>query len=363
MDKERSQRFMRKVVGDIGTAMSAALVHVGDKVGLFKAMAGAGPITAAELVDRTGIGMRYVEEWLAAMVCAEYVEYDAAGETFTLPDEHALFFTDPASEYYLGGMFAGLPGLMAVTPRVTAAFERGGGVSFSDFGEGLPVALEQMNRSVYESRLVRSWLPALPDVVRRLETGGRAIDVGCGTGVVPILLAQAFPSARIEGLDVDARSIGIARGYARTAGVAERVRFVVDTAQALSGSDGYDLVTTFDVIHDLPDPLDVLRRIRASLADGGTYLMVEPKVDDRLENNRDNPFCRMLFAISCLHCVPQSISQGGPGLGACWGPAKAREIAERAGFGSFETLPIRSPALAFYALRKTAPAPGATTRN
>jgi 2-polyprenyl-3-methyl-5-hydroxy-6-metoxy-1,4-benzoquinol methylase len=216
---------------------------------------------------------------------------------------------------------------------------------------------------VYESRLVRSWLPALPETVRRLESGGRAIDIGCGTGVVPILLAQAFPAAKVEGLDLDARSIGIARDYARAAGVADRVRFVVDSAQALPAAAGYDLVTTFDVIHDLPDPLGVLERIRAALADGGTYLMVEPKVDDRLENNRDNPFCRMLFAISCLHCVPQSISQGGPGLGACWGPAKAREIAGQAGFGHFEVLPIRSPALAFYALRNDAPVPNAPSRT
>ncbi len=351
MDRERSQRFMQKVVGDAGTAMAAALVFVGDRVGLFRAMAGAGALRAQDLVERTGIHPRYVEEWLGAMVCAGYVEYDAGAERFTLPDEHAAFLTDPASEYYLGGLFAGLPGLMAMAPRLAAAFERGGGVSFADFGESMPLALEQMNRAVYENRLVRSWLPAMPEVVRRLEAGGRAIDVGCGTGIVPITLARAFPSARIEGLDLDARSIAIARSNAHEAGLADRVHFVQSSAAELPAEPRYDLVTSFDTIHDMPDPLGVLQRIRAALAEGGSYLMVEPRVEDSLEANRANPFARMLFSISCLHCVPQSLAQGGPGLGACWGPARARELARQAGFTRFEPLAIRSPAMAFYELR------------
>ena len=351
MDKERSQQFMQKAIGDVGTAMAASLVFVGDRVGLFKAMAGAGALHADELVGKTDIHPRYVEEWLGAMVCAGYVDYDPATDTFVLPDEHAIFFADETTEYYLGGMFGGLPGLMAMAPRLVAAFENGKGVSFGDFGEGLPVALEQMNRSVYESRLVRSWLPTMPEVVQRLEAGGRAIDVGCGTGIVPITLARAFPHAHIEGLDLDARSIAIARGYARDAGLADRVRFVDASADALSDTPGYDFVSTFDVIHDLPDPLGVLERIRGALAEGGTYLMVEPKVDDRLEANRGNPFAKLMYAISCLHCVPQSLAQGGEGLGACWGPGRAREMAAQAGFSRFDVLPVRNPALAFYALR------------
>ena len=350
MDKAKSQQFMQKVVGDAGTAMAAALVHVGVRVGLFKAMAGAGALSASDLSDRTGIGVRNVAEWLAAMASAGYVEYDPAGERFTLPEEHALFFAQPQSEYFLGGLFDGLPGLMAMAPRLAAAFERGGGVSFAEFGAGMPLALEQMNRPVYENRLVRSWLPAVPGAIERLTAGGRAIDVGCGTGVVPLILAKAFPDARIEGLDLDARSIEIARGYAREQGLQDRVRFIQAGADALEPQPGYDLITTFDVIHDLPDPGQVLARIRSALAPGGTYLMVEPAVDDRLENNLGNPFARMLYAISCLHCVPQSLAQGGPGLGACWGPARARELAMAAGFGGFQALPVRSPVMAFYAL-------------
>ncbi len=351
MDKERTQRFMQKLVGDVGTAMAAALVFVGDRTGLFKAMAGAGSITADSLADTTGIHPRYVEEWLGAMTCIGYVEHDPAGDTFALPDEHALFFVDPASEYYFGGMFGALPEMMGVAPRLAAAFKRGDGISYAEFGAGLPVAIERMNRSIYESRLVQSWLPTMPEVVRRLEAGGRAIDIGCGTGVVPVVLAKGFPQARIEGLDLDARSIENAAGYAAEAGVAGRVRFINASADSLPAEPAYDLITTFDVVHDLPDPLGTLERIRAALAEGGSYLMVEPKMGDGLDENRQNPFGRMFYSISCLHCVPQSLSQGGPGLGACWGPSRARELASQAGFGHFEVLPARSPAMAFYELR------------
>lgn len=351
MDKERAQRFMQKVIGDVGTALSGALVLVGDRTGLFRAMAGAGPLQAAELARRSGVHPRYVEEWLAAMVCAGYVDHDPQTGRFTLPEEHAMYFADAAAETYLGGMFTGLPGMMAMAPKLADAFVQGKGLSFAEFGEGLPVALEQMNRTVYENRLVRSWLATMPQVVERLQAGGRAIDVGCGTGVVPLVLARAFPKASIEGLDLDPRSIAIARGYAEQAGLQQRVRFIQAPVDALSGQPGYDLITTFDVVHDLPDPLGALRRIRAALSDGGTYLMVEPKVDDALERNRENPLGRMLSAMSCLHCVPQSLAQGGPGLGACWGPTRARELAAEAGFSRFAVLPARSLAMAFYELR------------
>ena len=226
MNKELSQKFMQKVVGDVGAALAAALVLAGDKAGLFKAMAGAGPLRAADLAVRQGMHPRYAEEWLAAMACAGYVVYDAQADTFHLPDEHAVFFADPATEFYLGGLFTGLPGLMAMAPQLSRAFAGGGGIAFTEFGEQLPLALEAMNRPVYESRLVRTWLPTMPGVVLRLQQGGRAIDVGCGTGIVPIALARGFPQACVEGLDLDARSIEIARAHARDAGLAGRIRFI-----------------------------------------------------------------------------------------------------------------------------------------
>lgn len=352
MDKDKSTRFMLKLVGDAGTTLAAGLLVVGDRSGLFKAMAGAGPLSADALAERTGISIRQVEEWLAAMSGAGYVEHDPGANTFLLSDEHALFLIDPSSEYYLGGLFQGLLGLLPMTTKLADSFKTGRGISFADFGSDFPCSLAAMNRPVYENRLVRSWLPAMPDVVARLEAGGRALDVGCGTGVVPITIAKAFRSATVAGLDFDARSIEIARGYARESGLDDRISFVAQPVDALPSEPGWDLISSFDVIHDLPDPLGAMKRIRSALNAGGTYLMVEPKVADELEKNIQNPFARMFQAMSCLHCVPQSLAQGGPGLGACWGETRARAMAREAGFTSFERLDIRSPAMAFYALRE-----------
>ena len=180
---------------------------------------------------------------------------------------------------------------------------------------------------------------------------------GCGTGVVPITLAKAFPNATVAGIDMDSRSIDIARGYARDAGLEQTVQFRVAPVDGLPVEPRWDLISTFDVMHDLPDPLAAMKRIRSALSEGGTYLMVEPKVADDLETNIGNPFARMFYGISCLHCVPQSLAQGGLGLGACWGEKRARALAAQAGFGHFERLGIRTAGLVFYALRE---APAAT---
>jgi len=349
MDKARSQAFMLKVVSDIATATSVSLVYVGDRVGLFKAMASAGPLSREQLEQRTGIHPRYLEEWLATMFCAGYVEHDAAADTWKLPDEHAVFLAQPDSETYLGGLFKGAPALAAMAPKVAEAFETGQGIPFQAYGEGEPLAIEQMNRNLYEARLVQQWLPAMPQVVQRLQAGGRALDVGCGTGVIPMLLAKAFPEARVSGLDLDARSIAIASEQAQRSGLGARLDFMRGSADALARPEGgYDFISTFDCIHDMGDPGAVLRRIREALAPGGTYLMVEPRVADGLHDNAANPFARMLYGISCLHCVPTSLAQGGPGLGACWGPTRARLAVLEAGFGQFKALPIKSAVHAFY---------------
>ncbi len=350
MDKDKSTRFMLKVVGDVATAMAAGLLLVGDRAGLFGHLQGAGPLSAAQLAERSGVRELYVQEWLAAMAGAGYVEYDAEADRFTLPDEHAQFLTDPCSEYYLGGLYGSVPGLLAMAPRLAEAFRSGSGISFEDFGAGMPQTLEVMNRPVYEARLVRHWLPALPGVVQRLEAGGRALDVGCGTGVVPLTLARAFPTATVAGIDLDRHSIEIARGYAREAGLEGRVSFNAQPVDELPEQPGWDFITTFDVMHDLTDPVAAMRRIRAALAEGGIYLMVEPKVADDLQANLGNPFARMFYGISCLHCVPQSLAQGGLGLGACWGEKRARALAAEAGFTRFQRLGLRTAGLVFYAL-------------
>ena len=300
MDQQRAQAFMRKVVGDLGTALAVALVHIGDRVGLFNKMAGAGPLTAEELASRAAIHPRYAQEWLGAMVCNGYIEFDAEALTYTLPDEHAMFLAASPTEYYLGGLFKGTPAMMAAAPQVAAAFETGAGVSFQAFGAWVPTSLEAMNRNLYEARLVKTWLPAMPEVVQRLQDGGRSIDIGCGTGVVPVLIAQAFPQARVEGLDFDHASIEIARENARRAGVAERVRFLAQSATDWSEEGTIDFASTFDCIHDMPDPPGVMRRIHRALAPGGTYLMVEPKLSE-LSCAADSQPLTGVLRVACLN--------------------------------------------------------------
>lgn len=350
MDKTKVQQFMMKVVQDIGASVAAGLVFIGDRVGLFRAMAGAGPLRTDEVVATTGLQARYVEEWLAGMVAAGYLTYDAAAQTYTLPDEHAYFLASEGTDHFLGGLFRGMPRLLGTAPQVATAFEQGGGVAFQDYGEEFPAIIDHMNRGQYEHRLVQSWLPTMPEVVQRLQQGGSALDIGCGTGTVPLLLAQAFPQARVAGVDIDQRSIALARERARDAGLSHRVRFILSSAKWLSDTPQYDFISTFDCVHDLVDPLGTLKRIRQLLAPGGTYLMVEPKVADRLEDNV-NPIAAMMYGFSVLHCLTQSLAHDGAGLGACWGEAKARELAHEAGFTHFERLDIRNPMQSFYELK------------
>jgi ubiquinone/menaquinone biosynthesis C-methylase UbiE len=350
MDKEKTQQFMLKVIGDVGASLAAGLVFIGNRVGLFRAMAGAGPLRLDEVVAKTGLQARYVEEWLAGMVAAGYLTYAPQTQTYTLPDEHAYFLASEGTDHYLGGLFTGLPRLLATAPKVATAFAQGGGVAFQDYGEDFPSTLEHMNRGLYENRLIQSWLPTMPDVVERLQWGGAALDIGCGTGIVPLLLARAFPQARVVGLDIDRRSIETAREHAREAGVSDRVTWLVGSARWLPDTPQYDFISTFDCVHDLVDPLGTLRRIRRLLTPGGTYLMVEPKVADRLEDNL-NPFATMLYGMSVLHCLTQSLAHDGAGLGACWGEAKARALVQEAGFSHFVRLDIRSPVQSFYEIK------------
>ncbi|MFN0185476.1 MAG: class I SAM-dependent methyltransferase [Aquabacterium sp.] len=349
MDKQRANAFMSRLVGDVATTLAATLLLVGDRLQLFRAMADAGPLSPAGLAERAGIAERYAEEWLAVMAGAGYVDLDPATGAFTLPPEHAQFLIDPNSEYYLAGLFRGLPTMAAALPALTEAFKSGGGLPFEAYGAELPEALAAMNRSVYNNRLARDWLPKVPGLVERLAAGGRALDIGCGAGVVPIAIQRAFPQAQVMGIDTDRRSIELARAAAQAATLT--VQLETMGVEDIPTEPGWDFISTFDVIHDLPDPPAALRRIRQALAPGGTYLMVEPKVSDQLHENLANPFARMLYGISCLHCVPQSLALGGPGLGACWGERRARALAQEAGFGAFDRLDIRSPALAFYALQ------------
>ena len=348
MNKDKMRSMADRVFRDLAGGMAAGLAYVGTETGLFRAMQGHGAMTLAEVVSASGLNARYVEEWLKGMVAASYLDYEAAAETFTLPDEHAFLLSSDGTDHFMGGMFAMLPPLLTVAPRVAQAFREGGGVPFADYAPECRHAIDHMNRGNYEHRLVEYWLKQLPETTAQLARGGSVLDVGCGRGFVVLALKKAFPAADCLGVDPDQASIAEARASAAAAGVA--ARYEATTSDALVDTQSFDLITLCDVLHDLPAPLDVLRGLRARLAPGGVLLVIEPRVSDRLEENI-NPLAAMFYGFSTFHCMTQSLAHGGAGLGACLGPSRTKALFAEAGFGSAETLDIKSPTNLFYAVR------------
>ena len=339
MDKEKSRQALDKVFRDLAGAMTAGMVYVGVKTGLFRIMAGKGAMSAPDVVRISGLTPRYVEEWLKGMVAAGYLDYDPAAQTYALPEEHAYFLASDDSDHFVGGLFAMVPPLMRVAPEVARAFAEGGGVRFEDFGPDCVSALDLVNRGQYESRFADYWMKSLPEAAARLGAGGRALDVGCGSGRVCIALAKAFPQAEIVGVDADATSIQRARDSNTTA------RFVVGDVSSIQGQ--FDFIGLCDVLHDLAEPLKTLRQARALLKPDGTLFIVEPKAADRLEDNR-NPVAATFYGFSLFHCMTQSLARGGPGLGTCLGPAATEKLVRQAGYSRFQRLDIKSLTNLFY---------------
>ena len=348
MDKDKAKAVADRIFGDMAGAMTAGLCYVGTTTGLFAAMAGKGPLTLPDVVRESGLQPRYVEEWLKGMTAARYLDYDAARETFSLSEEHAYFLASDGTDHYVGGLFAMATVLLRVAPQVAQAFREGGGVQFEDYGRDGVVALDMVNRGQYEQRFAGYWLQAVPDAVAALAAGGRALDVGCGAGRVCVALAKAFPDADIVGLDPDGESIEQAGAAAAAANV--RVRFLAQRTGEIARGEGFDLITACDCIHDFAQPGRTLAEIRGLLKPGGTLFIMEPKVADRLEDNR-NDMATMFYGFSVFHCMTQSLAQGGPGLGTCMGPARTEQLVREAGFTRFERLDIKSQAFLFYAAR------------
>jgi SAM-dependent methyltransferase len=350
MDKERVKTFADKVLADMAGAMAVGMAYLGVKTGLFRALAGKGPMTAAEAARAAALDARYVEEWLNGMTAAGYLAYDPAARTFALPAEHAHLVASEGTDHFMGGLFCFAPVLLGVAPKVAEAFRTGGGVPFREFGPDGVAALDMINAGQYEQRLAGYWLSKLPDVVRRLENGGRALDVGCGVGRVGIAIAKAFPRCEAVGLDPDPESIRRAREAAARAGVADRVRFVAATTRELDRGEGFDLIAACDCVHDFAAPRRTLGELRGLLKPEGTLFVVEPRAADRLEDNL-NPVAAMYYGFSLFHCMTQSLAEGGPGLGTCMGPGRTERLLREAGFGRFERLDIKSQTNLFYAAR------------
>jgi len=334
IDENRLNQFMGKIVGDLGVTMSSALLVLGDRLGLYKAMAGAGPVTAAELAKRTRTAERYVGEWLNAQAAAGYVTYQATSGRYTLPPEQAFAFADDDSPASVAGAFSVARAMWSALDEMEANFRTGGGLAWGDQHSCLFEGTERFFRAGYIGNLVGSWIPALDGVQPKLAAGAKVADVGCGCGASTILMAKAFPKSTFLGFDSHQASIHTATRRAQEAGVADRVTFSVAEATDYPGH-GYDLVAHFDCLHDMEDPVGAARHARSTLAKDGTWLIVEPFSSDKAEENH-NPVGRIYYSASTMLCVPHSLAHQGPALGAQAGEARLRDVVvAKGGFSRF----------------------------
>jgi SAM-dependent methyltransferase len=334
LDTAKLEQFVFKAVEEVGATLNAALVVMGDKLGLYQALAGAGGVTPVELARRTGVAERYVREWLNAQAAGGYVSYDPQGGTYTLPPEQTVALTDEQSPAYLPGFFQLALGSVIDSPRVTEHARSGAGLGWHEHNHDVFDGCERFFRPGYNANLIDAWLPALDDVADKLVAGGLVADIGCGHGASTILMAQAFPRSRFVGSDYHSGSIAIARERAEEAGVADRVTFEVASAAEHPGT-GYDLVTMFDCLHDMGDPAGAARRVLRLLDADGTWMIVEPMAGDRVEDNL-NPVGRAYYGFSTFLCTPASLSQEvGLALGAQAGEARIGDVVTGGGFTRF----------------------------
>ena len=333
LDETKLNQFVGKMLGDMGATLSGALVHLGDKLGLYKALAEGGATDSAGLANRTGTAERYVREWLASQAASGYVDYCVDTKTFSLNPEQAMVFVDEKSPVFLTGFFDIAAAAFRDEPKVCAAFKTGKGVGWHEHDGCLFCGTERFFRSSYNQHLVSDWLPALDGVTAALERGIEVADVGCGHGASTIVMAKAYPNSRFVGFDYHGPSIEAARQAADAAGVSDRVRFEIAAAQKYPGT-GYGLVTFFDCLHDMGDPVGAAKHVRETLVPNGSWMIVEPMAGDRIEDNL-NPIGRIFYAASTMICTPAALSQEvGLALGAQAGEAKLKEVIAAGGFSS-----------------------------
>jgi ubiquinone/menaquinone biosynthesis C-methylase UbiE len=333
IDMDKLNAFMGQFVGDLGAAVHAGMVVIGDRLGLYKTLA-TQPMTSAELSAKTSTDERYVREWLASQAAGGYVTYDEKTDKFSLSEEQAFALANEDSPAYLPGAFQLALGSLAAVPRIADSFRSGAGMGWHEHDDGVFHGCEKFFRPGYAANLVSTWIPALTDVKQKLEAGARAADVGCGKGASTILMAKAFPKSHFFGFDYHDKSIEGARETAKREGVADRVTFEVSKAKEFPGKD-YDFVTVFDCLHDMGDPVGAATHVLKSLRKDGTWMIVEPYANDELKDNL-NPVGRVYYSFSTLLCTPCSRSQEvGLCLGAQSGEKRIREVVTKAGFSRF----------------------------
>lgn len=333
INEDKMNAFLGKVVGDFGASLSSALVYLGQKLGLYKAMTDAGPMTPVELAQRTNTNERYVREWLINQAAGGYAEYDPESGRFSLTPEQSVALTDEQSPFYVGGGFFVVKAMTAAVSRIEDHFRNGGGMLWGEHDPDLFVGTEKFFRPGYTAHLVNTWIPSLIGIEEKLNSGGKVADVGCGHGASTIIMAKAFPQSRFWGFDNHEASIRHAREAAEAAGVSDRVTFEVADARTFPGED-YDLVCFFDCLHDMGDPVGAAARAAAVLGDGGCAMIVEPMAGNTIEENF-NPIGRTFAAASTLCCTSNSLALEGPALGAVASEAAIREKVLAGGFKQF----------------------------
>ncbi len=350
VDQAKVEAFAGKVLIDTVGLMNTALASIGDRLGLFKDLAANGPATSEELAARTGINARYAREWLGGMASAGYLMYNPDRSSFTLPPEHVAAVADESGSMFFGGVQQEALGILQTLDVVVDAFRRGGGVTVSDFDRNTWDGIERFTNGWFENLLMQQWLPAMPDVQVALERGADVADVGCGHGRALIKLAQAYPNGRYVGYDLVEYELARARTNAEAAGVADRVRFErLDVSKGLP--EQYDLITTFDVVHDAVNPRGLLRAIRRALKPDGIYMCLEINCSDKLEENI-GPVGALFHGFSVFLCMTQSLAEHGEGLGTLGLPEpKLRELCADAGFASVRRVPMENPFNVLYEVR------------
>jgi SAM-dependent methyltransferase len=333
IDMNKLNSFIGQFVTDLGAAVHAGMVVIGDKLGLYKALA-TGPMSSAQLAAVTKTDERYVREWLASQAAGGYVTYDEKTSKFSLSEEQAFTLAMEDSPAYLPGAFELALGSLAAVPRIAESFRTGNGMGWHEHADGVFHGCEKFFRPGYAANLVSTWIPSLNSVKEKLEAGARVADVGCGKGASTLLMAKAFPKSKFFGFDYHDKSIEGARELARREGLSDRVTFEVTKAKEFPGT-GYDFVAVFDCLHDMGDPIGAAAHVRQSLAKDGTWMIVEPFANDQLKDNL-NPVGRVYYSFSTLLCTPCSRSQEvGLCLGAQAGETRIREVVNSAGFSRF----------------------------
>ncbi|MFQ6043187.1 MAG: class I SAM-dependent methyltransferase [Candidatus Poribacteria bacterium] len=352
MSERNTDTFVERIMGEINAGLSCLNLYIGHRLGLFEALAGSGPITSEDLSKQVGFHERYVREWLECMAVNEYLDYDTETGRFSIPAEYIPALVDIDSPYYFAPLSSYIPWMSAPMKLLLDAFRSGGGVPYEVYVEDSKLFddVGASTRAIYVNEYVQEWIPAMPDIKERLESGARVMDVGCGTGWSSIVLAKAFPKVHIDAVDADEASLQKARATAHQEGVSERIAFHHSTAEAMTLKGPYVLATSFICVHDMAYPVKALRKIRETIAPDGAILIGDMAVSDDLSENY-NSWGRFCYNVSVLHCLPQSmVFSASAATGTLMGPGKLQKFAFEAGFKKVDILPIENPFWRFYRL-------------